>query len=106
MKSEIFEPQDYQKPQLKFDDILATIQTKIKIRIHESIMDRVIDYCPFEDFCPDRDERYIVNFPFIEKDYHYDILLGFGDKCECLEPQHIRRKMKRRIHDISKIYND
>lgn len=54
MNSEIFEPQDYQKSQLKFDDILATIETKIKIRIHESIMDRVLDDCPFKDFCPDR----------------------------------------------------
>lgn len=103
-KEETFTPRDYQKPQLEFDDILETIQTKIKIRIHKSVMDRVLDYCTYEDFTPDSNEYYIVNFPFIENEYHYDILLSFGDKCECLEPLHIRTKMKQRIHDIAALY--
>ena len=104
MQEETFAPRDYQKPQLEFDDILKSMQTKIKIRIHESVMDRVLDYCTYEDFSPDGNEYYIVNFPFIENEYHYDILLSFGDKCECLEPLHIRTKMKQRIHDIAALY--
>lgn len=99
-----FTPQDYQKPQLDFSDILATMQTKIKIRIHQSIMDRVLDYCTYEHFSPDGDEHFIVSFPFIENEYHYTILFSFGDKCECLEPLHIRTKMKRRIHDLAILY--
>ncbi len=106
MKEEIFAPRDYQKPQLDFDSILETMQTKIKIRIHRSVMDRVLDFCTYEDFSPDGKEYYIVNFPFIDNEYHYDILLSFGDKCECLEPLHIREKMKRRIHDIVEIYKN
>lgn len=104
MREEIFMPRDYQKPRLDFDDILATMQTKIKIRIHKSVMDRVLDFCSYEDFLPDGDEHYIVSFPFIENEYHYDMLLSFGNKCECLEPLHIRAEMKRRIHDIANIY--
>lgn len=104
MQEETFTPRDYQKPQLEFADILKTIQTRIKIRIHKSVMDRVLDYCNYEDFLPDGNEYYIVNFPFIENEYHYDILLSFGDKCECLEPLHIRTKMKHRIHDIATLY--
>ncbi|MGE5422476.1 MAG: YafY family transcriptional regulator, partial [Ignavibacteriales bacterium] len=46
----------------------------------------------------------IVSFPFIENEYYYNILFSFGDKCECLEPLHIRTEMKRRIHDIATIY--
>lgn len=106
MKEEIFAPRDYQKPQLDFDSILETMQTKIKIRIHRSVMDRVLDFCTYEDFSPDGNEYYIVNFPFIDNEYHYDILLSFGDKCECLEPLHVREKMKRRIHDIVAIYKN
>lgn len=106
IKEEIFAPRDYQKPQLDFDSILETMQTKIKIRIHRSVMDRVLDFCTYEDFSPDGNEYYIVNFPFIDNEYHYDILLSFGDKCECLEPLHIREKMKRRIHDIAAIYEN
>lgn len=104
VKEETFIPKDFPKPTLDAADILETMQTKIKIRIHKSIMDRVLDYCTYEDFSPDDDEYYLVNFPFIENEYHYDILLSFGNKCECLEPAHIRAEMRRRIHDIAAIY--
>ncbi len=106
MQSEIFTPRDYPKPQLDFSDILETMQTKIKIRIHKSAMDRVLDFCTYEHFSPDGNEHYIVNFPFIENDYYYNILFSFGDKCECLEPLHIRSEMKRRIHDIASLYEN
>ena len=106
MKEGIFVPRDYQKPQLDFDDIWATMQTRIKIRIHKSVMDRVLDFCTYEDFSSDGDEHYMVNFPFAENDYYYGILLSFGDKCECLEPLHIRTEMKRRIHDIATLYEN
>jgi len=104
IQEETFTPRDYQKPQLDFSDILASMQTDIKIRIHESVMDRVLDYCTAEHFLPDGDEHYIVRFPFIENEYHYDILFSFGDKCECLEPPPVRAEMKRRIQDIAAIY--
>ena len=104
IQKESFTPRDYQKPQLDFADILETMQTEIKIRIHKSVMDRVLDYCTNEHFSPDGDEHYIVRFPFIENEFYYNILFSFGDKCECLEPLHIRTEMKRRIHDIAAIY--
>ena len=104
IQEEFFVPREYQKPQLDFTDRLATMQTNINIRIHQSVMDRVLDYCTYEHFSPDGDEHYIVSFPFIENDYYYNILFGFGDKCECLDPLHIRTEMKRRIHDIATIY--
>ena len=106
IQEELFTARDYQKPQLEFDDILATMQTTIKIRIHKSVMDRVLDFCTYEHFSPDGDEHFIVSIPFIENEYHYNILFSFGDKCECLEPLHIRTEMKRRIHDIATIYEN
>lgn len=104
MIEETFAPRDDQKPSLAFAEILETMQTKIKIRIHKSVMDRVLDFCSYEYFFPDGDEHYMVSFPFIENDYYYDILLGFGDKCECLEPLSIRTEMKRKIYEIAAIY--
>lgn len=106
MEEEIFTPRNFQKPQLDFDDIWETMHTKIKIRIHKSVMDRVLDFSSYEDFSPDGEEHYIVDFPFLENEYHYDILLSFGNKCECLEPLHIRTEMKRRIHDIAVLYEN
>jgi predicted DNA-binding transcriptional regulator YafY len=104
IKEETFTPRDYSKPQLDFTDMLETMQTSIKIRIHKSVMDRVLDYCPYEHFSPDGDEHYIVRYPFIENDYYYDTLLSFGDKCECLEPLHVREAVQRRILNIAAIY--
>ncbi len=106
MQAEFFTPRDYQKPQFDFTEVLETMQTHIKIRIHTSVMDRVLDYCAYENFTPDGDEHWIVSFPFIENDYYYNILFSFGDKCECLEPMHIRAEMKRRIHDIAALYEE
>ncbi|RDU23724.1 helix-turn-helix transcriptional regulator [Anaerosacchariphilus polymeriproducens] len=106
IQEETFAARDYQKPTLDFSEIWETMQTKIKIRIHKSIMDRLLDFCAYENFLPDGDEHYIVSYPFIENEYCYDILLGFGDKCECLEPLHIRTEMKRRIHDIATLYEN
>lgn len=104
VKEETFVPRNYQKPILDFAGMLETMQSKIKIRIHKSVMDRVLDLCSFEDFTSDGNEHYIVNFPFIENEYYYDILLSFGDKCECLEPLHIREEMRRRIYDMARVY--
>lgn len=104
MQEEAFTPRDYQKPILDFAEIWEEIQTTIKIRIHKSVLDMVLDFCSYDNFTPDGNEHYIVNFPFIENDYHYNILFSFGDKCECLEPLHIRTEMKSRIHDIASIY--
>lgn len=106
VKEETFVPRNYQKPILDFAGMLETMQSKIKIRIHKSVMDRVLDLCSFEDFTSDGNEHYIVNFPFIENEYYYDILLSFGDKCECLEPLYIREEMRRRIYDMASVYEN
>lgn len=104
IQEEPFAPRDYQKPQLDFTDILTTMQTKIKIRIHESVMDRVLDFCAYEHVSPDGDAHYIVDFPFIENEYYYNILFSFGNKCECLAPLHVRAEMKRRIQNMAALY--
>ena len=106
IKQETFAVRDYQKPILDIEEIIETMQTEIKIRIHKSVLDRVLEFCTYDHFLPDGDEHYIVNFPFIENEYYYDILLSFGDKCECLEPLHIRAKMKQKIYDIAAIYSN
>lgn len=105
IKKEQFSPRQYQKPELDFTNMLDILQTNIKLRIHREVMDMVLDYCSFEHFLPDGNEHYIVDFPFIENDYYYNVLFSFGNKCECLEPPHIRTEMKRRSQEIADLYN-
>ncbi len=101
---ERFLPREFQNPQLDFTDFVAGLQTIIKIRIHNSLADDVLDYCSDDDILNDGDEHCIVNFPFIENDYYYNMLLSFGAKCECLAPENIRQEMRRRISDMAIIY--
>lgn len=104
LREEVFSPREYRKPELDFADTLEAMQIRITLRIHKSVMDRVLDYCSYEDFSADGDDHYLVRFPFIENDYYYGILLSFGGKCECLEPASIRKEMKRRIQEIAAVY--
>lgn len=104
IKDETFTPRDFPQPQLDFSDIVTTLQTEIKLRIHKSIMDRILDYCSYEHFMPDGSEHYLVRFPFIENEYYYHVLFSFGDQCECIEPQTIRTEMKRRAQKFVLLY--
>ena len=100
-----FVPKDYLKVNLDATNFVSKLQVNIKLRIHVSVMEQLLDYCEPESFFPDKTDYYIVNFPFIENDYYYGIILSFGDQCECLEPLHIRSELKRKIASLSQLYN-
>lgn len=106
MLQETYSPRDYEKPILDIEPLMETLQTDIKLRIHRSILDRVLEFCTQDRVAPDGEEYYLVDYPFIERDYYYDMLLGFGDKCECLEPAHVREELKRRIERMASVYRD
>ncbi|MBP3889050.1 MAG: WYL domain-containing protein [Cellulosilyticum sp.] len=104
IEKDIFTPRFFEKPLLDMNDVVTQMQKTIVLRIHKSIMDRVLDYCSYENFSPDDNLHYIVNFPFIENDYYYDMLLSFGSRCECLSPLSIRNEIKHRISDLMALY--
>ena len=106
MLEETFVPREHPKPELDASSIIAAKQIRIKLRIHKSILERVLDYCNDEDISLDGEEHYIVNYPFIENDYYYDLLLGLGYKCECLEPPRVRAEMRRRIGEMAVLYEN
>ena len=105
MLEETFVPREHPKPQLDFSEAAAALQTPITLRIHKSILERVLDYSNDEDIKPDGEEHYIVRYPLIENDYYYGILLSFGDRCECLEPDEVRAEMKQRIAEMARVYD-
>jgi predicted DNA-binding transcriptional regulator YafY len=88
---------------LEFEEILSSIQTDIQLRIHPSILDRILEYCSFDRISPEGD-GFLVRFPFVENDYYYDMLLGFGTRCECLGPVKVRNEIRRRINRLVDIY--
>lgn len=63
----------------------------------EKGIDRVLEYCGYEDITPAPNGGYFVKFPFMEDDYSYAILMGFGAECRCMAPAHVRRELIRRL---------
>lgn len=106
MLDEKFAPRDCPKPVLELDDLLETLQTDIQLRVHASVLDRVLDFCPPERITPNGAEHYLVDYPFIERDYYYDMLLSLGDKCECLAPDLVRDELRLRIKRLARIYGE
>ena len=103
---ETFTPREYQKPFLDFEETARSLQTDIKIRIHKSVLDRILDFCPYERLSQDGEDYYLADYPFFDSDYYYDMLLSLGDKCEILEPAHVREKLKQKIQNLGKVYSD
>ncbi|MDY6396296.1 MAG: YafY family protein [Treponema sp.] len=106
MLEETFTPREYQKPFLDFEETARSLQTDIKIRIHKSVLDRILDFCPYERLSQDGEDYYLADYPFFDSDYYYDMLLSLGDKCEILEPAHVREKLKQKIKNLAEIYSD
>lgn len=99
-----FTPRTFEPPLLDFDDELAAIQQTIKLRIHRSIRDLVLDHCAFDNFTQEDEDHYLVDFPFIENDFYYNILFSFGDRCECLAPAQVRSEMRQRVAGMMAVY--
>lgn len=78
--------------------------SSIKLLVHESLRDRITDLCGEKNIEEYGDNKLLVNFPFVDDDLGYRLLLSFGDKCECLEPANVREELMRRIENMLKIY--
>lgn len=87
-----------------FSGRMADQQKDITLLIHETILDRVQDHCGSQNIRPYGDHQYLAQFPFIADDLGYNLLLGFGDKCECLAPQEVRDELMERICKLMKVY--
>ena len=90
--------------ELDTGEIVASLRAEITLRVHASAVDRVMEYCAFDRFTPDGDEYYLVRFPFIDREYYYDRLLSFGDRCECVAPARVREKLRQRIRRLAEMY--
>lgn len=90
----------------EFTDKMSKKQIVVKLLIHESVRDKVMEYCGIENVIPDKEHYYIALLPFIQDDAGFNLILSFGDKCECLEPLEVREELIRRIYNLSEIYKN
>lgn len=76
----------------------------IKLLVDWSLREQMVERCGEENVKAYGEEKFIVEFPFVEDDLGYNILMGFGDKCECLAPENVRIELIKRIKKLLLIY--
>lgn len=100
-----FIPREYDERPLDGTGWIDQRLITIKLLIDESLREQLIDRCGEENIKSWGDNRYLVDFPFAEDEKGYNTLLGFGDKCECLSPEHVRLELADRINRLAAIYH-
>lgn len=99
-----FHPRELDTKQLgAWGDIEKRLIT-VKLLVDESLRERMIEHCGEENIEPAENNKLIVKFPFVEDEFGYNLLLSFGDKCQCCEPQTIREELIRRVKNILAVY--
>lgn len=102
---ETFIPREFDtKPLGMWEDLEKNIIV-IKLLVHESLRDKMLEYCGEEGIQSYGEDKLIVNFPFEESEFGYNLLLSFGDKCECVEPAHVREELIKRIKNMLVVYD-
>lgn len=99
-----FEPREFEEKSLGPWNYIEKKIITIKLVINESLRERMVEHCGEENIQPYKDNKLLVKFPFIEDEFGYNLLLSFGDECECLEPQYVRDELIRRIKNLLNVY--
>jgi predicted DNA-binding transcriptional regulator YafY len=79
--------------------------TKIRLKLKRRLKDQLIDKFGKLTFIEHSDPAFLlVELSFMEDEYGYNLLLGFGNNCECLAPAHVRKELSRRIMELAALY--
>lgn len=77
-----------------------------KIRLHKDIKDKIISRFGEDCLIADGADHYIANIHFPIDDMACCYLLGFGSKCECLEPVEMRALLCQFSAEIYQLYKE
>lgn len=101
---EVFIPREFDNKLLDIADTVIKKSIPIKLLVDESIRDLFLGICGEKNIEPYEQNKLLVHFPFVEDEYWYGMILRLGDKCECLEPEHVRLEIIRRLENTLNIY--
>ncbi|MDF9824777.1 putative DNA-binding transcriptional regulator YafY [Breznakia sp. PF5-3] len=76
----------------------------IKLCVDVSARERIVERCGEEAITQVKGNKMYVDFPFVDDDYGYSLLLSFGESCECLEPDYVREKLVDKVKKVLAVY--
>ncbi|MDU1411823.1 MAG: YafY family protein [Clostridium sp.] len=100
----VFVPREFKPKQLDGGGWIDNRIIKIKLLVDWSLREQMVERCGENNVQAYGEDKFIVDFPFVADDLGYNILMGFGDKCECLAPENIRNELIKRIRELLQVY--
>ncbi|WP_086313496.1 hypothetical protein A5821_001002 [Enterococcus sp. 7F3_DIV0205] len=99
-----FIPREFQPQPLGKEPFYGKDFTTITLKVTHKIKEQLIDKFGQLNFFSTDSDLFMVKFPFMEDEFGYNLLLGFGNQCECLDPPHVRAELKNRIGELLELY--
>lgn len=101
---ETFAPRDFTAKPLDGTGWVDTRLITIQLLVDFSLYERMAELCGEERAKAVDDKQFEVDFPFVPDEFGYNLLLSFGDKCECIAPPDIRKELISRIKHMADLY--
>lgn len=102
----IFLPREFKSKPLDGSGWIDKRLITIKLLVDWSLREQMVERCGQDNVKAYGEDKFIVEFPFVADDLGYNILMGFGDKCECLAPENVRVELIKRIKKLLHIYKN
>lgn len=102
----VFIPREFKSKPLDGSGWIDKRLITIKLLVDWSLREQMVERCGEDNVQAYGEDKFIVKFPFVPDDLGYNILMGFGGKCECLAPENIRIELIKRIKNLLYVYED
>lgn len=103
--SHSFELREFQPIRLGKDPFHGKSFTTITLEVSHNVKDHLVEKFGELSFSETADSsKFIIEFPFMEDDFGYNLIMGLGNQCECIAPEHIRIELKKRIEEVLSKY--
>lgn len=94
---ELFEARDYTPDPMNGSNWAYKEVIEVKLKVEPSILNSIIDMFGHSVIQETDNKDIIVNIPLTKDDFGYNIILGFGYQCECIEPIEVRDEIIKRL---------
>jgi predicted DNA-binding transcriptional regulator YafY len=101
-----FQLRDFPAERLDDSQINDKSMVPVRLRVHEDIRDLIVARFGENCLTPDGASHYYADIYLPIDDMACRYLMGFGNKCECLEPEELRERMSKMVGEVYKFYND
>ncbi|MGN0144789.1 MAG: helix-turn-helix transcriptional regulator [Clostridium sp.] len=103
--NEIFSPRKFNYKENNTPKLNNKNTIVIKLKLHNSLRSWANEFCYKKTIQDCGEDKFFVDYLFIENDFGYSMLLRMGDKCECIEPEYVRLELINRLRNTLSNYN-